>query len=245
MRTRIGEPWNRFTTFRSCLTTTLEQQLVQSIISSLWNFQNSKCELTTDHKAVENIVLFSHFFSFPIVFSSSLIHSISIEFPKQKIKTYHSKSVLNPNHRIHTCPKHKCRSIFSLPFLLIKLVPFFQFLKLLQKCPSSFVVSTQVKFLIVFAWRAQKNFWMSGKFVRPAMVFPKCDYKSRYELTCEKYSLCRQPFSFLLFMRELNSSRIQATKIRNVFRQFCAGIKLANNSPARALLLFLLFSLWF
>ena len=108
---------------------TLEQQLVQSIISSLWNFQNSKCELTTDHKAVENIVLFSHFFPFPIVFSSSLIHSISIEFPKQKIKIYHSKSVLNPNHRIHTRPKHKCRSIFSLLFLLIKLAPlFFNFL---------------------------------------------------------------------------------------------------------------------
>ena len=185
-------------------------------------------------------------FSFQIVFSSSLIHRISIEFPKLKIKTYHSESMLNPYHRIHTCPKHKCRSIFSLLFLLIKLAPlFFLFFKLLQKCPSSFVVSTQVKFLIVFAWRAQKHFWMSGKFVRPAMLFPKYDYKSRYELACEKNSLCRQPFSFVLCMRELNSSRIQATKIPNVFLQFCAGIKLANNSPARALLLFLLFSLWF
>ena len=152
----VNENQDRFTTFPSCLTTTLEQQLVQSIISSLWNFQNSKCELTTDHKAVENIVLF---FSFQIVFSSSLIHRISIEFPKLKIKTYHSESMLNPYHRIHTCPKHKCRSIFSLLFLLIKLAPlFFLFFKLLQKCPSSFVVSTQVKFLIVFAWRAQKHF---------------------------------------------------------------------------------------
>ena len=134
MRSRIGEAWNRFTTFPSCLTITLEQQLVQSIISSLWNFQNSKCELTTDHKAVEKIVLISHFFPFQIVFSSSLIHSISIEFPKQKMKTYHSKSVLNPYHRIHTRLKHKC----FLLFLLIKLA-LLQFLKLLQKCPSSFV----------------------------------------------------------------------------------------------------------
>ena len=78
-------------------------------ILSLWNFQNSKYGLTTDHEALKNIKLCS---------LETLIYSISIEFPKQKIKANHSKSLLNPNLRIHTRPKHKCRSIFSFLFLL-------------------------------------------------------------------------------------------------------------------------------
>ena len=146
-------------------------------------------------------------------------------------------------------------SIFSLLFLLNQIdSPFFNFFSYWsvsvaracaqsEHCPFN---STQLKFLTVFAWRAQKNFWVRGKFVRPAMLFPKCDYKSRYSVSWRaKSSLCWQQFSFLLCIRELNSSRdSQATEIRIVFRQFCAEIKLANNSLARALLRFLLFPLW-
>ena len=95
--------------------------------------------------------------------------------------------------------------------------------------------STEV-FLNSVCVKSQKNFWVRGKFARPAISGVWLHFRGMS--LSAKSSLCWQPFSFLLCIDENSSRDSQATEIRHVFRQFCAsfaGIKLANNQPAQAL----------
>ena len=158
-----------------------------------------------------------------------------MEFPKQKIQANNSKSVLKPNRRIHIRPKHKCRSVFSLLFLLIKLAP-------LISVSSVTEVSVLLRRLYsteVLNSVCEKNFRVRGKFVRPAISRVWLHFRGMNWRA--KSSLCRQPYSFLLRMRKNSSRDSEATEIRHVFRQFCASfaaIELANNQPAQALFCF-------
>ena len=126
-----------------------------------------------------------------------------------------------------------------LHFLLIKLTPLISISSVTEM--SVFLrrlYSTEV-FLNSVCVKSQKNFWVRGKFVRPAISGVWLHFRGMS--LSAKSSLCWQPFSFLLCIDENSSRDSQATEIRHVFRQFCAsfaGIKLANNQPAQALFWF-------
>ena len=112
-----------------------------------------------------------------------------MEFPKQKIQANNSKSVLKPNRRIHIRPKHKCRSVFSLLFLLIKLAP-------LISVSSVTEVSVLLRRLYsteVLSSVCHKNFGVRGKFVRQAIslvwlkVTSAAHNRSIFYFACAKF----------------------------------------------------------
>ena len=83
-----------------------------NFITPLWSFQNSKYELTTDLKEVQNIVLFFTFFPFKLCSLRLYFIVFLWSFLKQKIKA----TLPKPNYRIHIRPHgRKYRSTASFP----------------------------------------------------------------------------------------------------------------------------------
>ena len=109
-----------------------------NFISSLKSFQNGKCKLTADHRAVENIVLFSHFFPSKLC-SLRLYFIVRLwSFRNRKYKLTIQSQCLSLIAE-YTFVQNINVGLFSHFFsYYLNWLPLFQFLQLLKTvCPPS------------------------------------------------------------------------------------------------------------
>ena len=166
-------------------------------------------------------------------------------FPKQKIQANNSKSVLKPNRRIHIRPKHKCRSVFSLLFLLIKLAPLISSSSVTQDCLSSFVDSTQLKFLIALREEPKKTECEASLFAR---LFLECDYIFAVWTGVRKVASADNRSVFYCACEKIRHANRKQLKFVTSFVNSALVSRESNLQTTNLLKLcfvFLLFSLWF